>query len=67
MKTSRKTTKQARIDNIKVGDIVTVNKSGDTPLWEVVSIDGPDLMIKEHGRNYAPQLFPRSCVYDVVG
>lgn len=67
MKASRKRTKQSRINNIKVGDIVTVNKSSDATLWEVISIDGPDLMIKEHGRNYAPQLFPRSCVYDVVG
>ena len=58
--------RQSRIDNISVGDVITVRSSQDAVRWEVVAINGLDLTIREHGTNYATQQFPKDCVYDVV-
>lgn len=63
---NEKTGRQSRIDNLLVSDVVTVSASPDATRWEVVTIDGLNLTIREHGTNHATQQFPKDCVYDVV-
>ena len=64
----KKTPRQSRIDNLLVGDMITVNNLPGATRWEVVTIDGLNLTIREHGTNttYTTQQFPKDCVYDVV-
>lgn len=66
MDRSDKFDRQARVEKVRVGDVVTLNASKDAIEWEVLGVQGRRLKIQERGTEFAPESYPRDCVYDVA-
>jgi hypothetical protein len=50
---------------IKVGDIVAFNNLPDAVWFDVLEIDGPRIVIREHGTDFAKQIMDRSLVKQI--